>query len=87
MHDDVCTIFDRLEQDQGGDRVIHDQRNPVPMSNAGERLDIADVPRGIAYALAKHGSGIAVDELFYGRGLIRFGEADRYALLREYMSK
>ena len=43
MHDDVGPQFDRPEQVGRGYRVVDDERDAMPMRDAGERGDIGDL--------------------------------------------
>ena len=61
MHDDVGTVVDRLEQDRGCNRIVHDQRDAMPMSSGRKRLNIANIAGRIADAFAEYGAGVFVD--------------------------
>ncbi len=61
MHDDVGAELRRLEQHRGRHGVVHDQRHAMVMRHAGDCLNIADIPGGIAHRLAEHRAGVFVD--------------------------
>ncbi len=80
VHHDVGAPLDRSQQDRRRHRVVDDQRHAVPVGDVGQRLDVADVSRRIADALAEHRPGVAVDQALDGGGVIGLGEPHLDAL-------
>ena len=62
MDDDVGAEFDRPKKNRRRDRVVDDQRHVLRMGDRSKRLDIADIARRIANALAVHGARVVVDQ-------------------------
>src|SRR5271154_3705977 len=87
MQDDVRPIVDRTHQDWGGNRVIHDQRDPVFVSDLGKRCNVTDVSRRIPDAFAVNGSRPVIDQLGDVGGAVRFGKADLDALVGKDVSE
>ncbi|MCP1774796.1 hypothetical protein J2R91_001308 [Bradyrhizobium japonicum] len=83
MHGDVGAVIERLEQDRGRDRVVHDQRHAMRMRDLGERLDVADVAGRIADGLGEHGARVLVDQFCDRIRLVALGETAGDALPRQ----
>ncbi|MGY4328888.1 hypothetical protein ACVWWG_003305 [Bradyrhizobium sp. LB7.2] len=83
MHGDVGAVIERLEQDWGCNRIVHDQRHTVRVSDLCQRLDIADIAGGIADGFGEHGAGVLVDQLFDRLRLVALGKAAGDALPRQ----
>ena len=87
VDDDIRPVFDRAEQDRRRDRVVDDQGNAGAVGDGGDLLDVADVARRIADALAEDGAGIVVDKRRDGLGLVAFRKADGDPLSRQDMGE
>ncbi len=87
VNDDVGAVFDRAQQDRRRHRIVDDQRNAVPRADLCQRLDVADVARRIADALAEDGTGAVVDQLFDCPGLIGLREAHLDPLARQQVGE
>ncbi len=85
MHHDVGAVFDRTEQDRRRHGVINEKRYAVARGDGGKRLDVADISRRIADALAKDCARIVVDQLLDRLGPVGFGKAYGDALARQDM--
>ena len=73
MHHDIRPEGKGTAEHGRGKGIVHDQRQPVPVSQFGETLDIQHVHGGIGQGLAEHRSGIGPEGLFQffvGSGLI-----------------
>ena len=87
MHHNVRPVLDRPQQDGSGHRVVYDQRHAMLVGDTGQRLDIADVSRRIADALAKDSARLVVNQFFYIFGPVRFRKAYRDALTGQQISE
>lgn len=87
VHHDIGAIFDRPEQDRRGDRIVDNERNAMPVSDARERFDIANVPGRVADALTEHRLGIAVDQSLNSFRTVGLGKADADPLAWENVRK
>ena len=67
--------------------IVDDERNAVAGADRGQRLDVADIARRIADALAEDRARFLVDQLFDRIGLIGFGKAHGNALARQHMAR
>ena len=47
MGDDIRAEFDRAAVDRGREGVVHDQRNPMRMRDAGELLNVQHMQRRV----------------------------------------
>ncbi len=62
MHDDVCAVLDRPQQYRRRHGIVDDEWNASTVCDARDRLEVADVARGIADGLAKYRACGFVDE-------------------------
>ena len=87
VDDHIRAVLDRPQQDRRRDGVVDDERNPVTVRHARQRLDVADVARGISDRFAEHRAGAVVDQLLDVGRLIACGEPYRHTLTRKYMGE
>src|SRR5260370_41533922 len=87
MHDNIRAVFDWSQQNRRCNRIVDDQWDAVFVCHAGQRLDIADIPRWITDAFAKDCPRLVVDQFFYGVGLIRLREANGDSLIWKNVSE
>jgi hypothetical protein len=87
VHDDIRAVFEWTQQYRRRDGVIDDQRNLMAMRDFGQCFEVADVPGGIAYALAEHRAGVPVDQLFDRSRMIALAKSNIDTELRQKMRK
>jgi hypothetical protein len=85
MDNDIRAVFERLEKNRSGDRIVHYQRDAVPMCSFRKRFDVADVASWITDRFAKNSLRIFVDQPLDRTRLVVFREAACDALPRQDM--
>ena len=70
MNDDVGAMLDGPGQDRGCHRIVYDQRQTVRVGHIGKALDIANISRGVAYALAKDAARVPIDQRLNRGGIV-----------------
>ena len=85
VHDDVPTVVDGLQEHRCGDRVVDDGRHAMGMRHVGDGLQIDDIARRVADALAEDGLRPVVDVLLDVRRTVTLGKSDLDTLLRQHV--
>ena len=62
VHDDIGAVLDRSQQHWRCHRIVHNERDAVPVRHLRQCFDIADVAGRIADALAEDGARLSVDQ-------------------------
>ena len=87
VNDDVPTVLDRLQERRRRHRVVDDCRHAMRMRHVGDGLQIDDVARRVADALAEDRLRPGVDVLLKVGRAIALGEPDVDSLLRQHVGE
>src|SRR5215469_12496330 len=87
MDDDIGAVLKRPQQDRRGDSVVDDEGDAMLVRDSGQPFEIAYVSSGIANALAKQCTCLAIDKSFKSGRLIALRESRADPELREDVCK